>query len=1103
MMITREMIESLNSHWAISAIPEQDRGKALSLADESLVNRAVGKQIEFSFAREVRRIDTALLERVLSAYEVAAIEGVDSMCKSATGDSESARTARAASYVAFSLIRCLPIPESDNERMYVVLKASAIAYCGDRWSDIRDYYRANVGATNVSTELPEEWDGRILNRLFDCWVRLFRKDGWSDLNGVLALVAKLREEQNEYEARELGAEPSVDGKFKAFRYVSMYHWAKATELLAVFLTQGDDMSICTELDKHYESALKAAEMTGDMAYEILLRWLYATSVLMVQNSLWWGTRSGNSRVARFVRSIVRRDAKPLFEMLPPQRAALLEHGLLDQAKTAVVVDMPTSGGKTLLAEFRILQALNQFNDDRGWVAYVAPTRALVAQLTRRLRRDFEPIGIRVEQLTAAVEIDAFEEKLLSDSANKFDVLIATPEKLSLLIRNNKVSDRPLALIVLDEAHNIENDSRGMRIEFLLSTVKQDCPRANFLLLMPQVPGSDELSRWLAQDAASANPISLGTTAWRPNERIIGIYKAVKDNTGRSDWHLEYETLTCTQRALQLKGRHRVTGNRPFDLAASEVIVGGRQTGLTRQTAIISHSLSDRGTSIAIARTPKDVWSMAKFLSENMSNEQPVDPDVLLVQKFLRAEVDPNYELIKMLDQGIGVHHAALSDEIRSLMEWLAENGKLKVLCATTTIAQGIDFPVSSIFLASRSVPMKNASVEMPERDFWNLIGRAGRMGQDCVGVVGLVQGESHAKTIRYICRATERLASRLEKLLDELERQGNLAGLKGVLWKDDWEDFRSYIAHLYRQKNNVAEALSASEQFLRQTLGYSTLAASPSGEAKAAALLEATKAYVNKLAKKPGVATLADATGFSPEGVGQALREAKKLKDKLRPDDWMPTSLFGSHGHVGDVFGALLKVGQLKRNLEEFAGPGGDETRLGDVTRDWVNGKKIVEIATKYFAEGECPSTEQISKACRTIYKSIVNNCTWGVSALSRLPVTADGLTEEQRRKVNAIPAMVYHGVNTEEAVLMRMNSVPRSAAVELGHLYKSRHSSDDPEYFSASNARTFIKGLSESDWSRCIVRGAGLTGGEYKKVWEVLSGDVANTSAHECLREE
>ena len=50
-----------------------------------------------------------------------------------------------------------------------------------------------------------------------------------------------------------------------------------------------------------------------------------------------------------------------------------------------------ASGKTLIAEFRILQALNQFSDDNGWVVYVAPTRALVNQIASRLKRDLSPI----------------------------------------------------------------------------------------------------------------------------------------------------------------------------------------------------------------------------------------------------------------------------------------------------------------------------------------------------------------------------------------------------------------------------------------------------------------------------------------------------------------------------------------------------------------------------------------------------------------------------------------------------------------------------------------------------------------------------------------
>ena len=134
----------------------------------------------------------------------------------------------------------------------------------------------------------------------------------------------------------------------------------------------------------------------------------------------------------------------------------------------------------------------------------------------------------------------------------------------------------------------------------------------------------------------------------------------------------------------------------------------------------------------------------------------------------------------MLEQGIGVHHAGLSDDVRALMEWLAEAGSLRMLCATSTISQGINFPVSSVFLASRFVPQGTSSVEIGAREFWNLAGRAGRIGHDSVGVVGLSEGTNRDAVMEFVSRNTGALVSRLVVLLDELAAQGSLAQLSEV-----------------------------------------------------------------------------------------------------------------------------------------------------------------------------------------------------------------------------------------------------------------------------------------------------------------------------------
>ncbi len=1092
MSLSGRALEALNKHWAVSAIGAEELARAGELVNQRLARRAVGKQISFAF--EENSEDEPFLERVALAFELAAIEGLDELSRPAGEQQQLRDQAVAASFRAFDVRRLLPVPAETHDRLFFVLQLSAAAYCGDRWSDLRRWYREQGEALRAPSVADAEWDRRLLYRLFACWVRLFRKEGWDDLDRIREIIAGLRNDQKVHEEHRLQNGSEAVDRAIALRLAALYNWAKATETLARYMLQGEPGDPFGTLDKHFEAGIRAAAASGDAQHEVVLRWLHATARIMVTNSLWWATRTVNSRTTKFVRSLTHRKQQAMFELLPPQRAALLEQGLLDQAKTAIVVDLPTSGGKTLLAQFRILQALNQFQGDRGWVVYVAPTRALSAQITRRLRADFEPIGLRVEQLTAAIEVDAFEEELLNDRDEPFHILVATPEKLSLVIRNRKV-DRPLALVVMDEAHNLESESRGLRIELLLATVKRDCPQANFLLLMPFVEGTESVARWLAQDIDAGNAISLGTVPWKPNERIIGLYRAVANDSERGGWHLDFETLAATEKAMPLHGTHRVGGVKPIDVPKSQVLANGVQKRLGLQTAAIGAVMSARGTSIAVANSIPTVWKMAGEAARSLPKMDEVPSDIRLIQDFLRTEISAEFPLIDMLEQGIGVHHAGLSDDVRALMEWLAERGSLRMLCATSTIAQGINFPVSSVFLASRFVPQGKSSVEIGAREFWNLVGRAGRIGHDSVGVVGLSEGTDRDAMMEFVSRNTGALVSRLVVLLDELAAQGSLAQLSEVLWKDQWEDFRCYIAHLWAEKKNLDAVLAESEQLLRQTYGYTSMRNDPEQRRKADALLDATQSYARELAAMPeGIAELADSTGFSPEGVRAAMGGIRNLESGLTAADWAPESLFGNGGRMADLFGVMLRVPQLKQDLVELGGSGSDRSRISEITNDWVNGKGLEAIAGKYFSreKDDEAGTAALTDACRAIYRTIANSGTWGVSALSRVSgIDFDTLSEAEKRRINALPAMIYHGVSSEDAVLMRMNSAPRSAAEALGSLYREVNGRDERRY-SVGEARRFLQGLGVDDWDGVRPDGAALSGTGYKRVWEVLSGEAS-----------
>lgn len=161
--------------------------------------------------------------------------------------------------------------------------------------------------------------------------------------------------------------------------------------------------------------------------------------------------------------------------------------------------------------------------------------------------------------------------------------------------------------------------------------------------------------------------------WKPNERIVGLYRAVADESERAGWHLEFETLTATEKAMPLHGVHRVGGVKPINVPKSQVLTKGVQKGLGLQTAAMGTVMSARGTSIAVANSIPTVWKMAEEAARSLPQLESVSPDVRLVQDFLRTEASTNFKLVGMLDKGVGVHHAGLSDDVRALMEWLCGN----------------------------------------------------------------------------------------------------------------------------------------------------------------------------------------------------------------------------------------------------------------------------------------------------------------------------------------------------------------------------------------------------------------------------------------------
>jgi replicative superfamily II helicase len=458
----------------------------------------------------------------------------------------------------------------------------------------------------------------------------------------------------------------------------------------------------------------------------------------------------------------------------------------------------------------------------------------------------------------------------------------------------------------------------------------------------------------------------------------------------------------------------------------------------------------------------------------------------LVQKFVEAELGNGFPLARLLGRRIGVHNAGLPEEIRELMEWLMENELLKVLVATTTIAQGVNFPVSTIVMASYAYPYTK---HMPVRDFWNLVGRAGRIDQRSVGIVAIAvskkNSEDTKKAAKFVKESTEALVSVLARMVEQSVKLGTRFNLEILANVPEWSIFLQYISHMYNQSQNLQNFIAEVEITLRRTFGYNQL-----DNSKKQALMQAVRDYAQNLDKKKHLATLSDLTGFAPETIQHTMHKLDSLD--IKQSDWTSSRLFSSSPEtLGKLIGIMLTdIPEIRNNLDvKVSGQRITHSVLSRIVSDWVGGTDIVEIAKKYFGGA---NRGAITQCVTAIYGKVSGSATWGLAAMQKLPtsgISFDKLSEDEKRRINNLPAMVFYGVNTDEAILMRINNVPRSISQRMGELFKKRSQASNLYETTGSEITRWLESLENSDWDKVVPSQKRISGKDYKQVWKQLSG--------------
>jgi superfamily II RNA helicase len=114
------------------------------------------------------------------------------------------------------------------------------------------------------------------------------------------------------------------------------------------------------------------------------------------------------------------------------------------------------------------------------------------------------------------------------------------------------------------------------------------------------------------------------------------------------------------------------------------------------------------------------------------------------EELIRTRFDTPFgkELKKFLHHGIGVHHAGMLPRYRRLVERLAQEGKLRIICGTDTLGVGVNVPIRTVLFTQLCKYDGEKTKVLGVRDFKQIAGRAGRRGFDTLGSV-VAQAPEH------------------------------------------------------------------------------------------------------------------------------------------------------------------------------------------------------------------------------------------------------------------------------------------------------------------------------------------------------------------------
>ncbi|KAG0651093.1 Helicase and polymerase-containing TEBICHI [Hyphodiscus hymeniophilus] len=418
---------------------------------------------------------------------------------------------------------------------------------------------------------------------------------------------------------------------------------------------------------------------------------------------------------------------------PWQSECLLRSGALDGERN-LVYTAPTGGGKSLVADILMLKKV--IDNPEAKALLVLPYVALVQEKLRWLRKVVEGITRNVPPSQNNHRTSLWRKRgdednvrvagLFGGSKSKatwadMDIAVCTIEKANSLV-NAAIDDcsvSKIGIVVIDELHVIDDDSRGYILELMGTKLLSLEQSVQIVGMSATLNNADVLARWL-------DNAKFYISKYRPvpvEEHLVFDNAAYPASTAKSFYKTATQLYDVTKTKPEPCRNIQPSPCKEFKNPLVNAVVS-----LANETARAGYG------ALVFCSSRAGCERDAVLISQVMPRIDEVDLKTLdrrkdLLNDLRSTSTGLDHVLEKTILAGVAFHHAGLTTEERDLIAISYDEGAIKVIVATCSLAAGINLPARRVILHGARMGADLVGPSMLRQ----MRGRAGRKGKDEIG----------------------------------------------------------------------------------------------------------------------------------------------------------------------------------------------------------------------------------------------------------------------------------------------------------------------------------------------------------------------------------